>query len=143
MAIIEKGHLVEDGTVEEIFTHPKSRAARRMLIEGKDPDEQLPESEPGEYTSSTGFSSGSGNEMELLHEKRRIRIVFSKNSSFEPVIGNMVLHFGTPVNILKADTRDVAGIARGEMILGLPDDADMQEQMIRYLKDHELAVEDV
>ena len=143
VAIIEKGHLVEDGTVEEIFTHPKSRAARRMLIEGKDPDEQLPESEPGEYSSSTDLLSGSGKEMELLHEKRRIRIVFSKNSSFEPVIGNMVLHFGTPVNILKADTRDVAGIARGEMILGLPDDADMQEQMIRYLKDHELAVEDV
>ena len=138
VAIIEKGHLVEDGTVEEIFTHPKSHAARRMLIEGKDPDEQLPETGSGDNPLS-----GAEREMELLHEKRRIRIVFSKNSSFEPVIGNMVLHFGTPVNILKADTRDVAGVARGEMILGLPDDAVLQEQMITYLKEHELAVEDV
>ena len=38
VAIIEKGQLVENGLVEEIFTHPKSRAARQLIIEGKDPD---------------------------------------------------------------------------------------------------------
>lgn len=53
-----------------------------------------------------------------------IRIVFSVNSSFEPVIANMVLRFGQPINILRADTKNVEGIARGEMILSLPDDAD-------------------
>jgi len=144
VAIIEKGHLVEDGTVEEIFTHPKSQAARRMLIEGKDPDEQLPDEQLSESSPENyDFPSEFGKEMELLHETRRIRIVFSKNSSFEPVIGNMVLRFGIPVNILKADTRDVAGVARGEMILGLPDDTDIQEQMIRYLKEHNLEVEEV
>ena len=144
VAIIEKGHLVEDGTVEEIFTHPKSHAARRMLIEGKDPDEQLPDEQlSGSSPEKYDFPSEFGKEMELLHETRRIRIVFSKNSSFEPVIGNMVLRFGIPVNILKADTRDVAGVARGEMILGLPDDTDIQEQMISYLKEHNLEVEEV
>ena len=144
VAIIEKGHLVEDGTVEEIFTHPKSHAARRMLIEGKDPDEQLPDEQlSGSSPENYDFPSEFGKEMELLHETRRIRIVFSKNSSFEPVIGNMVLRFGIPVNILKADTRDVAGVARGEMILGLPDDTDIQEQMISYLKEHNLEVEEV
>ena len=138
------GHLVEDGTVEEIFTHPKSHAARRMLIEGKDPDEQLPDEQlSGSSPEKYDFPSEFGKEMELLHETRRIRIVFSKNSSFEPVIGNMVLRFGIPVNILKADTRDVAGVARGEMILGLPDDTDIQEQMISYLKEHNLEVEEV
>ncbi len=39
VAIIEKGSLVENGLVEEIFTHPKSRAAKQLIIEGKDPDE--------------------------------------------------------------------------------------------------------
>ena len=131
VAIIEKGH-------------PKSHAARRMLIEGKDPDEQLPDEQLSESSPENyDFPSEFGKEMELLHETRRIRIVFSKNSSFEPVIGNMVLRFGIPVNILKADTRDVAGVARGEMILGLPDDTDIQEQMIRYLKEHNLEVEEV
>ena len=152
MAIIEKGHLVESGTVEEIFTHPKSHAARRMVIEGRDPDDLGPEEEetkigrrsgPAEGApGGRGKSSGQG-EMDLLLEKRRIRIVYTKNSSFEPVFGNMVLWFGTPVNILRADTKDVAGVARGDMILGLPDDPGMQEQMINYLLERGLAVEEV
>lgn len=72
-----------------------------------------------------------------------IRIVFSVNSSFEPVIANMVLKFGQPVNILKADTMNVEGIARGEMILQLPDEKEMQENMKDYLIERGLAVEEV
>ena len=108
VAIIEKGSLVENGLVEEIFTHPKSRAAKQLIIEGKDPDE---------WTSEENAAGT----VPLLHEDRRIRIVFGTQSSFEPVIANMVLTMGTPVNILRADTKDVHGVARGEMILGLHD----------------------
>ena len=38
VAIVEEGEIVENGLVEDIFTHPKSKAARRLIIEGKDPD---------------------------------------------------------------------------------------------------------
>ena len=130
VAIIEKGSLVEKGLVEEIFTHPKSRAAKQLIIEGKDPDEW------------TADESAAGT-VPLLHEDRRIRIVFGTQSSFEPVIANMVLTMGTPVNILKADTKDVHGVARGEMILGLPADKDVQERMIAYLVERGLDVEEV
>ena len=130
VAIIEKGSLVENGLVEEIFTHPKSRAAKQLIIEGKDPDEW------------TADESAAGT-VPLLHEDRRIRIVFGTQSSFEPVIANMVLTMGTPVNILKADTKDVHGVARGEMILGLPADKDVQERMIAYLIERGLDVEEV
>ena len=88
VAIIEKGSLVENGLVEEIFTHPKSRAAKQLIIEGKDPDE---------WTSEENAAGT----VPLLHEDRRIRIVFGTQSSFEPVIANMVLTMGTPVNILR------------------------------------------
>ena len=130
VAIIEKGSLVENGLVEEIFTHPKSRAAKQLIIEGKDPDE---------WTADEGAVGT----VPLLHEDRRIRIVFGTQSSFEPVIANMVLTMGTPVNILKADTKDVHGVARGEMILGLPADKDLQERMIAYLIERGLDVEEV
>ena len=130
VAIIEKGSLVENGLVEEIFTHPKSRAAKQLIIEGKDPDE---------WTSEENAAGT----VPLLHEDRRIRIVFGTQSSFEPVIANMVLTMGTPVNILRADTKDVHGVARGEMILGLPADKDLQERMISYLIERGLDVEEV
>ena len=150
VAIVEKGELVEHGSVAEIFAHPKSKAAKRLIIEGKDPDEWEDEEEaeipgkPAEGVSASGGSEEKGfSPLEQLHESRRIRIVFSTNSSYEPVIANMILKFGTPVNILKADTKDVGGTARGEMILGLPDDTALQEAMIAYLRERDLAVEEV
>ena len=146
VAIIEKGELVENGSVAEIFAHPKSKAARRLIIEGKDPDEWEPSDEKNSGTADDGAVSGQESDfspLDQLLESRRIRIVFSTNSSYEPVIANMIMKFGTPVNILKADTKDVGGTARGEMILGLPDDVGIQEAMIAYLKERDLAVEEV
>lgn len=166
VAIVENGQIVENGLVEEIFMHPKSRAARQLVIEGKDPDEW----EQGEKQEESGTTAGSsragsaqaattaaasaagkastgttGNDatVPILHEDKKIRIVFTKNSSFEPVIANMVLTIGHPVNILRAQTQDVGGVARGDMILGLPKDAEMQKKIIDYLLEHGLAVEEI
>ena len=72
-----------------------------------------------------------------------IRIVFSENSSFEPVISNMVLACKAPVNILLADTKDIGGIAHGQMVLQLPEDNVTAEKMIQYLKERNLAVEEL
>ena len=129
VAILENGQIAEKGLVEEIFVHPKSRAAKMLVIEGRDPDEWEAETEK--------------QEVHELHESRRIRIVFSANSSYEPVIANMVLATKTPVNILFADTKDVGGVARGQMILGLPSGEEAQARIITYLKGHGLEVEEV
>lgn len=127
VAIIEEGSLAEEGEVEEIFNHPKSKAARSLLkndgLEGEWPGDEIL--------------------LKELHEAARIRIVFTENSSFEPVIANMVLKFKTPVNILRADTKNVGGIAKGEMILGLPEDSELRQQMKDYLTEQGLAVEEV
>lgn len=127
VAIIEEGSLAEEGEVEEIFNHPKSKAARSLL----------------KNDGSEGEWPGDEILLEELHEAARIRIVFTENSSFEPVIANMVLKFKTPVNILRADTKNVGGIAKGEMILGLPEDSELRQQMKDYLTEQGLAVEEV
>ena len=127
VAIVESGEIVEEGAVEEIFNHPKSRAAKELVL--RDGEENPAARETWQR--------------EKIQGTRKIRIVFSEQSSFEPVIGNMTLQFGTPVNILKADTKNVNGIAKGEMILGLPEEEELQEAMINYLKERGLAVEEV
>ena len=78
-----------------------------------------------------------------LKGKHCIRIVFKENSSYEPVIANMVLSTGAPANILLADTKDIGGIARGQMILQLPEDEKLAERMISYLKECRLDVEEL
>ncbi len=118
VAIIDEGNLVESGSVEEVFSRPRTKAAQKLVFQGE---------------RSTMEMRG----------KRCIRIVFSENSSFEPVIGNMVLACKTPVNILLADTKDIGGIAHGQMVLQLPEDTVTAEKMIQYLKDRNLTVEEL
>lgn len=118
VAIIDHGNLAEHGTVEQIFQSPKSAEAKRLIYQGC---EQVAE--------MTG--------------RRCVRIVFSANSSFEPVIANMVLNFKTPVNILYANTRNLDGVAKGEMILQLPEEEDTAARMITWLEKTRLSVEEL
>ncbi len=127
VAIIGEGRLVEQGRVSDIFAHPKTAEAKELILKGSGTDRRTLEDR----------------QKELMKGKCCVRIVFSVNSSFEPVIANMVLKFGQPINILRADTKNVEGIARGEMILSLPDDIRMQKEMKAYLTQRGLAVEEV
>lgn len=127
VAIVEEGKIVEEGEVEEIFAHPKSKAARELILRDGSEQVQVERRQQPERIQGT----------------KKIRIVFSEQSAFEPVIGNMILQFGTPVNILRADTKNVNGVAKGEMILGLPDEENLQKEMTAYLKEKGLAVEEV
>lgn len=119
VAIIDSGSLAETGTVEEVFARPKSSAARKLVFQGDN------------------------NKLEEMQGKRCIRIVYKSNSSFEPVIANMVLTCKAPVNILLADTKDIGGVAHGQMILQLPDETVAAEKMIQFLKERNLEVEEL
>lgn len=118
VAIIDGGSLAETGTVEEVFARPKTSAAKRLVFQNG-----------GNYQEMKG--------------KHCIRIVFKENSSFEPVIANMVLECKTPANILLADTKDIGGVAHGQMILQLPEDDIVAGKMISYLKERKLEVEEL
>ena len=121
VAIIDNGRLVEEGCVDKIFESPKSDAAME-LISGKEI----------RYTP-----------LESLDTEKKIRIVFRENSAYEPVIANVILKFNAPINILKADTRNVNGKAVGEMVLSLPDGENLQKEIVEYLENAGLAVSEV
>ena len=96
VAILNHGVLVEEGEVEEIFNHPKSEAARELIL--------------GDISENQW--NGENRQRDRVLEDKCLRIVFTENSAFEPVIANMILKFGVPVNILKADTKNVAVLPR-------------------------------
>ena len=122
VAIIENGSVVEEGLVAKIFENPETDAARELII-GKRARTELAES---------------------VNSNRNIRIVFLNNSAYEPVISNTIQKFNVPINILRANTKNVGGKAVGEMILGLPEEYETQEKIIGYLKERGLVVtEDV
>ncbi len=118
VAIIDDGRLAESGTVESVFSQPKTKAARKLIFR------------------KSGADSG------LLGE-RLIRIVFEGNASSEPIIADLVMECRVSVNIMYADTRDVGGKAFGQMVLQLPEDKLQQEKIIYYLQSRKLRVEEV
>ncbi|MEI6100497.1 MAG: ATP-binding cassette domain-containing protein [Eubacteriales bacterium] len=118
VAIIDAGGVAEIGYVNEIFASPKSAAGRRLVY----PD---------------------GREIDRFIGTRCCRLVFDGNSSFEPILANMILECRAPVNILFADTKDIDGKAYGQMVLQMPEDKKTADKMLLFLKARNLTVEEV
>ena len=113
VAIMKDGQVVEHGRTIDIFNHPKSEVARELLQKDE----------------------GNATEPKTLKT--------AENSAFEPVIANMILTFKEPVNILKAATKNVGGVAKGEMILELPKGSTNVAAMEKYLKERGLELEEL
>lgn len=110
VAVIDSSHIAELGKVSEVFTNPRSKIARDLIVP-KD---------------SSAISTEGG---------RRIRLTFNgEEKTNEPFISRMVLECGAPVNILFADTRYFEGVLHGHMVIELPNDAREAEKLITWLK---------
>jgi len=118
VAIIDESAIAEVGSVHDIFTHPKTRAAQRLV-----------------YPNDNKIANFIG--------KRCCRIVFDGSSAYEPVIASMILECKAAVNILYADMKDIEGKAFGELILQLPQDEMTADKVIYYLESKDLQVEEV
>ena len=123
VAIMKDGEVKEQGLVEEIFSHPKSQVAKELISKDSGNDvesKKLPQSD--------------------IQDGEIVRIVFSENSAFEPVIANLILTFHEPVNILKANTKNVGGVAKGEMILQFMSDSTNVPEMKKFLTERGLEI---
>ncbi len=108
VAVLDQSTVAELGNVRDVFAAPQSAIAKKLVLpEAKAVDE---------------VSGGS-----------RVRIVFNGENSLKPVVANLILECGVPVNILHADTRDIDGRAYGQILLGLPDDEKSAEKVSAYL----------
>lgn len=118
VAIMENGQVQESGDVETIFANPQSAVGKRLVL--KDMHSEV---------------------LKELKTDKTYRIVFDKQSAFEPVIANAILSFQTPINILGATTKNVHNQAKGEMIVGIP--SGYEEKFVTYFKERGLHVEEV
>ena len=119
VAILDHGHMVETGTVEEVFSNPKTEAGRKLVF---------PE----------------GAHIDQFPVASVVRVVFNGGSSYEPLIASLAIDCGVKVNILGADTRNVNGKAFGSMLLGLPEDKTEAVKAMNYLRaQKDVTVEEV
>lgn len=107
VAVIDKGEIVEEGYVKDVFVNPQSKMAKQLII---------PQTKIKEVLGSDVM-----------------RIVFDGHASSEPVISNISLKCNTTVNILEAKTTDVGGLAYGQILIKLPEDESKIKLICDYL----------
>lgn len=118
VAIIDEGTIAESGKVSDIFMAPKTKIGQKLIL--------------GDAMRETKFTEG-----------KYYRITFDGRQSQEPIISNITLHAKAPVNIMYAQTRDVNGVAMGQMVIQLPDNAEQQAEIFRYLDISKIKYEEV
>lgn len=119
VAILDHGVIAEQGSVEDIFSHPQTDIGRRLVYPN-------------------------GVQIDRLPEARVIRIAFNGGSSYEPLIASLAIDCGVKVNILGADTRNIEGKAFGTMLLGLPEnEAEAMKAMAYIQSQPDITVEEV
>ena len=115
VAILDGGVIAETGEVGEVFSHPKSAAAKRLVYpEG---DAAVSSAVPGERT---------------------IRVVFNgSEATSTPLIAHMAVEKGIEANISYASTRTIDGREFGSMLLGIRDGGAAVQQALEYLNAEE------
>ncbi|MBO6165432.1 MAG: methionine ABC transporter ATP-binding protein [Eubacterium sp.] len=121
VAIIDHGNVAEVGDVKEIFTAPKSDAAKSLVFPQS--VDQIQDNIVGSRPDST-----------------LIRVVFDGHSANEPLIAGLAVETGQKVNILSANTKSVGGIGYGQMVLELPEKKEDQDTVLDYFISKGLSV---
>ena len=125
VAILDHGRVAEEGTVEEVFSRPRTEAGRRLVYPDGVPEELLRQN----------WAQGGG---------RVIRVAFNGGTAYQPLIASLAIDCGVKANILGADTRNIGGRAFGTMLLGLPEDEGQAAKALAYITSQkDITVEEV
>ena len=96
-----------------MFRKPKTKAARKLFF----PDGQVTE-KPLVRTST----------------RNRVRLVYDESTAGEPIIANMIMELGAPVNFLYANLDVLGGAQKGQMVICLAEDPATAEKQKEYLR---------
>ncbi|MDL2206074.1 ATP-binding cassette domain-containing protein [Eubacteriales bacterium OttesenSCG-928-N13] len=117
VTIIDNGSIVEEGSVDEVFTHTKSTAGRRL------------------------FGVVKAENQEKIGDA--VRIVFDGDERHEPLLSQFILKTGIAVSIISADMNRIGGKSYGQMMLKMPTSYEQRATLIEGLREMGLTVEEV
>ncbi len=122
VAVMEKGKVIEEGRVIDVFVNPQKNLTRRFIRTVID------------YTLPDGLEN-------LQKKDRLVRVSFMGESTHHPLISLLVRNYQVDANILYGRIDDIQGIPFGTLILDLEGDEQSIDAGIKFLKDKSLSVE--
>ena len=111
VAILDGGEVAEEGTVSDVFSSPKSEAAKRLV-----------------------YPEGYQNPVMSGEDGAVIRVVFNgANATETPLIAKMAIEENIAASILSASTRSIGDKAYGNMLLGISGGGEQTKRALDYL----------
>ena len=112
VAILDNGSIAEEGSVNDVFTMPKSAAAKRLVF-SSNPDDNVP-------------SHLSQNSVRVIYNGAAV--------ANTPIIAGMAIEKKLEANILYAQTKCIGDKVFGNMILSINGGDEQLEAAINYLE---------
>lgn len=128
VAVIEHGHIVEQGDVFDIFTRP-THAVTRSFLEHES-GRALPPSVEAKLRQEAGASS-----------QAIVRIVFRGQHATDPVLAQLATETGIAANIVSGSIDEVGGRPFGIITVSLPSDPHRLSEAVAFLTSRQLDTE--
>ena len=123
VAVMEKGQVIEKGTVLDIFSAPQQETTKKFVstvINAEIPEAVLDS---------------------LVKQENIFRLEFLGNSAREPVVNELILKQLVEINILFANMREIGGVVLGSMFIQMNGTETDVEKALAFLQDRGVRVE--
>jgi ABC-type metal ion transport system, ATPase component len=128
VAVIEHGHIVEQGDVFDIFTRPQHEVTRSFL----------------EHESGRALPPTTAERLKVVrteHSEAVVRIVFRGPHATDPVLAQLATESGIAANIVSGSIDEVGGRPFGIITVSLPSEPERLQTALSFLKDRQLDTE--
>ena len=112
VAVMQNGHLIEEGSVLDIFTSPKEALTQEFIKTATGIDEALVKIEKQDFIQT------------LPKNNLLVQLKYSGRSTDEPILNQIYKEFEVTANILYGNIEILADTPVGEMIVVLSDEHD-------------------
>jgi D-methionine transport system ATP-binding protein len=126
VAVFDRGELIEEGPVYELFARPKSELTRRFVAE----------------VTGGGIPDDLAKRLSLVKSEGShavLRVIFSGQHATDPVLSRIARQLDSEINILSGQVDRIGGEPFGSLVVALP--ASDAEAFLRGLDSHGLKAE--
>ena len=126
VAVMEAGHVVEEGDVLEVFQNPQQPITKRFVSQVSD---------------TTQTMQTIQNLVDLYPNGKLIKLVFVGEQTEQPILSRLIKQFDLEVNIVKEIFRIQKVVHLGHLILQLDGEASAVDEAIRFIHEQKVNTE--
>ncbi|MGF0539180.1 methionine ABC transporter ATP-binding protein [Agrobacterium sp. ES01] len=119
VAVIDRGKIVESGRTFDVFTDPQHETTRVLL------SATTGTKRPDWIRSDLNAAPSAG-------DRAFVRLVFFRETAFQPLTARLVAEIGADVNILAGNIDEIAGEPFGSLVVSYPASPEIMDRANRF-----------